>query len=181
MLLYKSCGQLSPGIDKPGPECVLGQDNEKYLVEWIFYMKKHGFPIKKAQLLNSVCMLLNTMEKETILSNNMSGRHWYNGISERIAQNRAAVSEEKIRAWFQEVRNHLEPLDIVDIGISRIFNLDESIFRLNPKGNSILATKEMLPEKCFHQWYYFHIREFHVISSPVFQKIGGLDALIVDG
>lgn len=164
MLLYKSCGQLSPGIDKPGPECVLGQDNEKYLVEWIFYMKKHGFPIKKAQLLNSVCMLLNTMEKETILSNNMSGRHWYNGISERIAQNltynRAAVSEEKIRAWFQEVRNHLEPLDIVDIGISRIFNLDESIFRLNPKGNSILATKEMLPEKCFHLWYYFHIREF---------------------
>lgn len=151
-LLYKSRGQLSPTIIKPGPDCVLGQDNENYLVEWIIYMKKHGFPITKVQLMNSVRMLLNTTKKETIFPNNMPGRHWYNsfrrrhpGISERIAQNltysRAAVSEEKIKAWFQEVKEHLEPLDLLNIDDSRILNLDESAFRLNPKCNSVLATK----------------------------------------
>ncbi|XP_008558637.1 uncharacterized protein LOC103579109 [Microplitis demolitor] len=152
-LMYKSRGQLSSQIDKPGPECVLGQDNEKHLVDWIFYMKNHGFPITKVQLLNSVRMLLNTMKKKTIFPNNMPGRHWYNAfrrrhpeIEDKIAKNftnsRAAVSEEKIRTWFKEVQDHLEPLDLLNIDATRKFNLNESAFKLNPKSNSVLASKD---------------------------------------
>ncbi|XP_044596938.1 MFS-type transporter clz9-like [Cotesia glomerata] len=81
----------------------------------------------------------------------MPGRQWYNAfrrrhpqISERIAQNltysQVGVSKEKIRAWFQEVKDNL-PLNLQIIDSSRIFNLDESAFKLNPKGNSVLATK----------------------------------------
>lgn len=151
-LLYKSTGKLSPSIEKPGPECILGEDNEKHLVDWILYMKNHGFPITKVQLLNSVRMLLNTMKEKTIFPNNMPGRHWYNAfrqrhpeIRDRVAQNltnsRAAVSEEKIRAWFKEVQDHLEPLNLLNIDDSRKLNLDESAFKLNPKSNSVLAAK----------------------------------------
>lgn len=150
-LLYKSRGELSPKIESRGPKCILGQENEQHLVDWIIYMKNNGFPVTKEQLLNSVRMLLNEMKKETTLPNNMPGRHWYNAFHHRhpdirnwVAQNltssRATVSEEKIRAWFKECQAHLEPLGLLNIDASRKFNLDESAFRLNAKCQSVLAS-----------------------------------------
>lgn len=138
-LLYKKRGTLAPTIKRRGCECVLGEANEKLLLQWIFHMSENGFPITRDQLLDSVQLLLKVIKKETIFKDNRPGRHWYdafrarhNELSERMSQNlthsRAIVTEAKLRTWFQEVEEYLRSKSLININASRIFNCDETAF-----------------------------------------------------
>lgn len=152
-LLYKHTGKY-PVKRRMGPETILSRTEEKLLVDWIIHMGKHGFPITKCQLLDSVQKLLNDMNRTTVFKNNRPGRTWYNRfkkrnpeISERVYQNltraRSSVTETQIRNWFDEVESYLEKNEYSDIlnDPTRVFNMDETAFFLTPTGGRVLAKK----------------------------------------
>lgn len=151
-LQYKNSGILKPIVEKPGPDCILGAENENKLVDWIIHVSDNGFPVTKLQLINSVHLLLKKAKKKTKFKNNRPGRHWYSAfltrhpeLSEKLSQNllctRASVTEEGIRGWFSGVKDHLESNNLLDIDGSRIFNCDESAFYLSPQGDKVLVKR----------------------------------------
>lgn len=153
-LSEKHSGRL-PTEYKMGPPTVLSAEEEALLVKWIFHVSDAGFPVSKDQLLDSVQMLLNKSKRETIFTDNRPGRKWYEGFTrrhpsvvEKECQNltgaRASVTEEGLRAWYDEVRRYLT--NTGNAGIlddpSRIFNMDESGFFLNPKPGKVTTTNQ---------------------------------------
>lgn len=79
---------------KPGPSTVLSNEEEKTLVEWIFHLSRKGFSVTKksaaknlsnnfeiektfsiSKLLDSVQMLIKSLQRKTIFVNDRPGRH----------------------------------------------------------------------------------------------------------
>ncbi|XP_018311079.1 uncharacterized protein [Mycetomoellerius zeteki] len=137
---------------KPGPSTVLSNIEEKILADWIFYLSHRGFPITKNQLLDSVQMLIKSLERKNNFVNDRPGRNWYRGflqrhekLAERMTENltfrRAEVTENALRGWFNEIITYLNSKELSNIAPERIFNCDEAAFLLNPKESSVLAEK----------------------------------------
>lgn len=151
-LFDKKKGISKPAISRRGPESILGDETEERLIEWIFYMSEQGFPVTKEQLLNSVQRLMKTMAKNNVFINNRPRKHWFYGFkkrhpeicekfSENMTYTRAAVTEEKLRQWFEKVKMYLVSKNLLHIDPSRIYNYDESPFRLCPQGQKVLTKK----------------------------------------
>ncbi|XP_015122519.1 uncharacterized protein LOC107044949 [Diachasma alloeum] len=152
-LRYKKNGILKPVIQRRGTPCILGEDIEARLVEWIIVMSARGFPVGKYQLLNSIKSLLREMKRrEEVFTKNTPGRSWYDGFKERhpelcekLSQNlqysRACLNEESIRTWFKEVEEQFKAEGVLDIDASRVFNCDKSSFLLAPKAGNVLVEK----------------------------------------
>lgn len=115
-------------------------------------MAKMGFPITRLQLLDSVAILVTKLKRPNTFNDGRPGRHWYEGflkrhpeITQRMSQNlcasRAAVTELKLKNWFDEIKNYFEEQKIQIDEPERVFNADESAFFLSPKGSSVLAQK----------------------------------------
>lgn len=137
---------------KSGVSSVLTKEEEKILTDWIINMAKMGFPVTKDQLLDSVSLLVKSLNKKHTFTNGRPGRHWYEGflkrnteLSKRMAQNltatRALVTENSIRGWFNEIEQYFLQSGTNITDPRRVFNGDESAFFLCPKGNSVLAKK----------------------------------------
>ena len=66
-------------------------------------------------------------------------------LATRIAQNltstRAAVTEKKLRNWISVVKNYLQDKGLLHIDPNRVFNLDESVFKLVSKCDKVIAPK----------------------------------------
>lgn len=66
-------------------------------------------------------------------------------LSTRVAQNltttRAAVTEKDLRLWFSNVKSYLEKKNLLNIESNRIFNMDESEFKLEPNVDKVIAAK----------------------------------------
>lgn len=153
-LSEKHSGRL-PTEHRMGPPTVLTSEEESLLEKWIFHVAKAGFPVSKDQLLDSVQVLLNKSKRETVFTDNRPGRKWYQAfirrhplVVEKECQNltsaRANVTEEGLRRWFDEVHRYLRDTGNADIlnDPSRIYNMDESGFYLNPKpGKVIIPSK----------------------------------------
>lgn len=58
---------------KPGPPTVLSNEEEKTLVDWIFHLSQRGFPVTKNQLLDSVQMLIRSLQRENVFVNGLDG------------------------------------------------------------------------------------------------------------
>ncbi|KAK9721450.1 CENP-B N-terminal DNA-binding domain [Popillia japonica] len=112
-LLYKIKGKYS----------VYCAEEETILSNWIIQVGKTGFPITKDQLVDSVALLVKTLNRKTNFTSSRPGRHWYEGfmrrhshISKRMTQNlttnRASVTEMSIRAWFNEMGHYLNENNI---------------------------------------------------------------------
>lgn len=121
----------------PGPSTVLTSNEEAEIVNWIFFCCKTGFPITKNQLLESVLVICQNIKRNNPFKDGKPGRTWYEAflrrhpeISERISENvcvnRAKVSEESLRKWFDEIAKHLSSNDLLSIEPNRIFNCDET-------------------------------------------------------
>lgn len=71
--------------------------------------------------------------------------HRHPELSRRIPQNftciRAGISEEKIRSWYAHIKKYLEGKNLLNIPPGRIFNLDESAFKLVPKADKVIAPR----------------------------------------
>lgn len=137
---------------KPGPPTVLSNEEEKTLVDWIFHLSRRGFSVTKNQLLDSVQMLIRSLQRENVFVNDRPGRHWYQGflqqhknLAKKMVENltfrRAEVTENALRNWFYEVISYLSSKELLNIAPERIFNCDKAGFLLNPKDSSVLAEK----------------------------------------
>ncbi|CAH2108761.1 unnamed protein product [Euphydryas editha] len=139
---------------KMGPPAVLSRTEEKTIVDWIFEMARAGFPVTMKEVVFSVQRLLTELKRPNPFKDNCPGKSWMKGfmkrnpgISVRMSQNltrsRAVISKEKILNWFKEVETFLDQTQQKDVlqDPRRIFNTDETIFFLNPKGGKVLAQK----------------------------------------
>lgn len=152
-LMYKAKGK-TPQHRRMGPDTVLKKEEENLLVQWILTMAKAGFPLTKTELLDSVQHLIQELKRKNPFVHNRPGKTWYNAfikrhpnIGIRMAQNltssRAAVKEEALKRWYKEVDEYLTENNFKAIleQPARVFNLDETAFFLNPKGNKVLVLK----------------------------------------
>lgn len=135
-----------------GPSTILSPEEEKELLNWIFYTSERGFPVTKDQFLDSVQLLIGQLQRKNPFTNNRPGRHWYEAfvrrhpeLSRRIAQNlttiRASVTEDCLRKWFNEVCQYLLKKELLLIDASRYFNCDETSFLLCPKAEQVIVKK----------------------------------------
>ncbi|XP_066588079.1 uncharacterized protein [Prorops nasuta] len=109
--LYAKEKEIIPVECSRGPNTYLSLEEEKIIVEWIFYCSEREFSITKSQLLDCVQKPVVELKRETPFKDNRPGRHWFEGF----------------------FRRHPE--------IALIYNLDESAFFLIPKADKILARK----------------------------------------
>ena len=150
--LYEKVKGIRSLDARPGPPTILSIDEENEIVSWIFKMSKMGFPISKDHLLDTVQMIVKSQKRETPFTNGRPSKHWYSsflrrhpGLSLRMGQNltsaRAAVTEEKLRNWFDTVGKYLSSEGLKEISPERIFNMDESGFLLTPKTEKYLVRR----------------------------------------
>ena len=114
----------------------------------MFHLSNRGFPVTKSQLLCNVTHLIKKLKRNNPFTNEQPGRHWYEDflrhhpeivlcVAQNLSRSRASVKKENLRQWFQEVKTHLNQVDLTNIDGCRIFNLDESaLFSLSKKRTS---------------------------------------------
>ncbi|XP_049786324.1 uncharacterized protein LOC126188757 [Schistocerca cancellata] len=130
-----------------GPSSVLTEAEENLLVSWIHANAKKGFPIKQRTLYETVAD-----GRPTPFKDGRPGEKWFKSfmrrhpdVSERHAESintvRAAVTEENIRQWFNELHQHLQQGNNLDIlnEPKRIDNADETGFETCPKTGKVLG------------------------------------------
>ncbi|KAI4470841.1 tc5 transposase dna-binding domain [Holotrichia oblita] len=143
-LLYKVKGKYDVEC-RMGPETTLTWDEEKLLVKWLLTIASLGFPATKLQLLDSVQLLVEKLNRANKLKNNRPGNKWYKSflkrhpeLSERVTQNltkgRSEVTEQKLRGWFDEIQQYFtsKNFDVFE-DPRRVYNCDETAFFLAPK------------------------------------------------
>ncbi|XP_043476436.1 MFS-type transporter clz9-like [Leptopilina heterotoma] len=137
---------------RSGPPTVLSENIEHNIVNWMIHRSKTGSPVNKNELLDSIQSYLNFERKETPFKDNRPGRSWfdhfmkrYPNVTVRKAQNltaaRAAVTEEDLREWFEEIRLYLEENALLNLPPSNIFNCDETSMELCPATTRVFAEK----------------------------------------
>jgi len=152
-LLRKIKGEV-PIVTKMGPPTILTPAEEALLEKYILKNYKRGFPVHKENILDSVWQILKKANKEDAFPNGRPGNAWFKGflkrhpkISEKEAESltkaRAGVTKEGLEKWFSEVATYFkeEKLESVLTDPSRIFNGDETGFRLCPKTGKLLCER----------------------------------------
>lgn len=138
-LRHKIAGWSPLSSGHVGPQAALGNEVENQLEEWILEIARMGFPITKEQLLDSVQKIAEAGEIETPFHNGRSGRRWYNSFmkwhpkisckkAEYINKVRANINENKIRKWFEEIKELLGKDSNVLDNPQSIYNADETSF-----------------------------------------------------
>ena len=123
---------------KPGPATVLTMTEENDLVDWIFNCSRKGFPLTKDQVYESVKYFCKKVGRKNSFVDDKPGRSWYESflkrhpqiserVSENVCTNRAKVTEEDIRTWFDEIAQYQTAESLTSITEpERIFNCDET-------------------------------------------------------
>ncbi|KAJ8971663.1 hypothetical protein NQ314_000588 [Rhamnusium bicolor] len=152
-LLYKAKGKYAVNC-RMGPETTLTSIEEDLLVKWLLSIADAGFPATRVQLLDSVQIIMQKLDRPNKFKNNRPGKKWFRcflnrhpQLSERLTQNltksRSEVNEEKLRKWFDEIKDYVKSKKLEDVfeDPKRIFNTDETAFFLSPKGIKCLVRK----------------------------------------
>lgn len=146
----KVAGKIPMQIRK-GPKTLLTTEEESKLEAWIINMAKIGYSVNMDEVRDTVGKLF---ESRQACPQRRPGRKWmklylrrHPSITKRhaevISKARAAVTEHKIRQWFEELRQFLEDANSTDLmnNPDRIFNLDETGVQMCPKAGLILGPK----------------------------------------
>ena len=131
---------------------VLSTQEEEEVCNWVLYRAERGYPVTKNELLDSVQSYVTQLGKATPFTDGRPGRHWYEAflrrypnLAVRTAQhltlNRALVTEEDCRNWFEEIRIYLENKNLLTVHPSRVYNCDETNMQLLPKPDRVLTQK----------------------------------------
>ncbi|KAJ8968823.1 hypothetical protein NQ314_002085 [Rhamnusium bicolor] len=187
-LLYKAKGKYAVNC-RMGPETTLTSIEEDILVKWLLSIADAGFPAIRVQLLDSVQIIMQKLDRPNKFKNNRPGKKWFScflnrrpQLSERLTQNltksRSEVNEEKLRKWFDEIKDYVKSKKLEDVfeDPKRIFNTDETAFFLSPKGIKCLVRKGWMTGQSF---YEFVTNIFHpwIVANNVKVPV----ALFVDG
>jgi len=103
---------------KMGPCSFLSNEEEKRRKAWILNNATLGFPLKEEDVKDSVQKVIKDFPRTTPFKDSRPGEKWMKLFLKRnseitkrntevISKARAAVTEEKIRDWFQELDNFL--------------------------------------------------------------------------
>jgi len=103
---------------KMGPCSFLSNEEEKRRKAWILNNATLGFPLKEEDVKDSVQKVIKDFPRTTPFRDSRPGEKWMKLFLKRnseitkrntevISKARAAVTEEKIRDWFQELDNFL--------------------------------------------------------------------------
>lgn len=154
-LRNKVCGKAPETSGRLGREAVLGNGVEDRLAQWLLQTSKMGFPINKDSLLYSVKQLVEIEKLPNPFKNNVPGRKWFEGFlrrhpriahkkAEHLCKARAILTESRIRLWFSDLRDQLsEKVDILQ-DPRRVFNMDETVVYLSPKGGTRTSGKRQI-------------------------------------
>ena len=133
---------------KTGPANVLAEAEEQEIVNWILHKAERGYPVSKTELLNSVQMYIESLNKKTPFTDNRPGRHWYEGFRKRHPNlpirtvqhsTRAAVTRKNLREWFNEQYSYLNNKNLLDTSPDTIFNYNETNILLCPDSEKVLT------------------------------------------
>lgn len=137
-----------------GPSPILSPDEEKTLVNWLKDCARKGFPRRKEDVQLSVKEFLDKEPRRNPFKNNFPQDGWYKAflrrnpeLTERTAEGvtsaSAAVSENNIRHWFQQIESYLLEKNIFNVlsNPERLYNGDETNFQFCPKTKKVLALK----------------------------------------
>lgn len=139
-----------PIMKKPGPCSIMKADEEAALVQWILYCSRFGFPVTRSQLLNSVAHLMKELKRENPFTDGVPGRSWLEAFFKRhpevttrvslsLSNSRTTVTKEALNNWFIQVEKDLTAKNLIDIDNSRVFNINESAFYLNPTSDKAIV------------------------------------------
>ncbi|KAI4461470.1 hypothetical protein MML48_5g00018361 [Holotrichia oblita] len=150
--LIRKLAENVPLYRKMGPQTVLSIIEEQLLENWILAMARKGFPVHKNNLLLTVQTIIKEAGGDTCFKDSLPGRTWFEAFlkrhprikqkhAESVSKARAAVTQDHIEAWFDEIHQFLkqEKLDGILEDESRIFNGDETGFMLCPKSGKVLG------------------------------------------
>lgn len=165
--LARHCIGSGDNAGKFGPTTLLSSSHEDKLVEWVISSAKKGFPLKRESLMSSVADLFSMEPENNPFKNGRPGRKWLDlflkthpEISQRIPESinkaRAMVTPERIRNWFQYVRNYLEeelefltPMNLDSRAVQRLERfLDQGGFETFMRSN--LEMKRNPLPSCVH-------------------------------
>lgn len=124
---------------KMGPATVLTTAEEQLLVSWLITCAKKGIPVIRRTLVETMHDIVEQDKRPTPFVDRKPGRKWFTSFLDRhkeiaerqtegISKTRANVTEQNIRTWFNQLRNHLKEnncADILEDG-TRFFNPVES-------------------------------------------------------
>ncbi|XP_053681562.1 uncharacterized protein LOC128732342 [Sabethes cyaneus] len=142
-----------PRNDRPGPSTLLRPEEEARFEQWALYMARAGFPISEADLTYTVKDYAAKNRETRDLPASFPSKNWVRRFLQRhpsikkkfttnLSRSGANVTENILRMWFSEIEDIFEE-EGIDMSIfnspSRIFNFDESGFRLVPKSFKALC------------------------------------------
>lgn len=156
-LVRKLSLPVTPPHRKLGPATELIETEEKILENWILAMVRKGFPVHKQNHILSVKKMIEETGRETkYLLNGTPERSWFQGFlrrhpnikqkyAESLSKARAAVPQDIIESWFDEILAFLQEQHYETIlqNPSRIFNGDEAGFFLCPKSGHFFSRWEV--------------------------------------
>lgn len=152
--LFNNVHGKSSDERKMGPPTNLTAEEELRIEKWILDKAYLGFPMNSEDVKDAVQKILQEEGRETTFTNSRPGRTWLDLYLKRhpkitkknaevISKARASVTEESIRGWFGQLKEHLEEQDALDIleDPSRMINLDETGVEICPKTGVVLGPK----------------------------------------
>lgn len=152
-LALKASGK-TPVERKMGPQPVLEADVKKMIVNWLKGLDDKGFPVTKIDILVSVNKLITDMKLNNNVTNGKLGEKWFTLFMkrhsdlvhrkpEKLSKIRADLTEQNVRAWFEDVKSYLKSINAEDVleAPERILNLDETSFWLCPKTGKVICAK----------------------------------------
>lgn len=154
--LHNKVHNKVPIAARKGPKPILSKEEELKIEKWIIHKASLGYPLHPDDVKRTVKMFINSIPitRGKTFPNDGPGNKWMNLFLKRhpkitkrtaevISRGRAAVTEESLKKWFDEVHDHLESENNLDVlnDPSRVFNLDETGVQLCPKTGKILALK----------------------------------------
>lgn len=139
---------------KPGPKTILSDEEETLIVKWIISCQEIALPVSRKHLQNTIQKIVQQDGRKNPFHDNKPGGSWFNGflkrnpvLTERIAEpvslSRILVTEVSLRKWACDCKIFLENIGNSEILLdpTRIFNADETSFRLDPKSSKIIGVK----------------------------------------
>ncbi|GFN86680.1 tigger transposable element-derived protein 6-like protein [Plakobranchus ocellatus] len=136
----------------PTTKTVLTPQEEQKIVDWLIISARRGCGFTKDLLCLVIQKVLNAEGRKTVFTDNKPGRTWLDGFLKRhpevkqrktsvLGEQRAHLTEGKIRAWFGEVETSLaeDGVDIRTVDPRCVFNADETGVPLHSSGQVVLT------------------------------------------
>ncbi|GFO32569.1 tigger transposable element-derived protein 6-like protein [Plakobranchus ocellatus] len=131
----------------PTTKMVLTPEEEQKIVDWLIISARRDCGFTKDLLCLVIQKVLNAEGRKTVFTDNKPGRTWLDGFLRRhpeviqrntsvLGEQRAHLTEGKIRAWFGEVETSLaeDGVDIRTVDPRSIFNADKTGIPLHSSG-----------------------------------------------